>query len=50
MTSEQLIKPVTPSGITGSRAERARMPLARKVLEESAIQHGVCIRPVPLRR
>ena len=49
MTSEQL-KPVAPSGITGSRAERARMPLARKVLEESAIQHGVCIRPVPLRR
>jgi hypothetical protein len=33
-----------------TRAERARMPLARHVVREVAVAHGVCVRPVPLRR
>jgi hypothetical protein len=33
-----------------TRAERARMPLAREVVRAAAIENGVCIRPVPLRK
>ena len=33
-----------------TRAERARMPLAREVVRAAAIENGVCIRPVPVRR
>ena len=36
--------------VTGTRAERMRMPLARQVVEAAAIDHGVCVRPVPVRR
>src|SRR5690606_18075243 len=32
------------------RAVRQAMPIARDVLEEVAKQHGVCIRPIPLKR
>jgi len=32
-----------------SRAERARMPVALAVVEEVAISHGVCIRPITQR-
>jgi hypothetical protein len=33
-----------------TRAERARLPVAREVVKAAAIDHGVCIRPVPIRR
>lgn len=33
-----------------SRVERARMPLARDVVRAVAVEHGVCIRPVPVRQ
>ncbi|MEY9969543.1 hypothetical protein ABIA33_007632 [Streptacidiphilus sp. MAP12-16] len=33
-----------------TRAERARMPFARDVLRATAEEHGVCIRPVAVRR
>jgi len=33
-----------------TRAERARMPLAREVVRAAAIENGVCIRPIPVRR
>jgi hypothetical protein len=33
----------------GSRAERARMPLAADVVEAAAVSHGVCVRPVAMR-
>ncbi|MGR7001276.1 replication initiator [Yinghuangia aomiensis] len=33
-----------------TRAERARMPLAKKVVRAAALEHGVCIRPIALRR
>ncbi|MDP9433526.1 MAG: replication initiation protein [Actinomycetota bacterium] len=33
-----------------SRAERARMPLAQDVVLAAATDHGVCIRPLPVRR
>jgi hypothetical protein len=33
-----------------SRAERARMPLAREVVRQAAIENGVCIRPVSVRK
>ena len=33
-----------------SRVERARMPLARDVVKAVAVEHGVCIRPVPVRQ
>ena len=36
--------------VTGTRVERMRMPLARQVVEAAAIDHGVCVRPVPVRR
>ncbi|PRX92124.1 replication initiator [Allonocardiopsis opalescens] len=39
----------TPTGKT-TRAERMAMPLARQVAEQLAERHGVCIRPVSLRR
>jgi len=34
----------------GSRADRMRKPLARDVLRQLAEQHGVCVRPLVLRR
>lgn len=34
---------------SGSRIERARMPLALDVVEAVAISHGVCIRPVSMK-
>jgi len=34
----------------GSRADRARRPRARDVLRETAVEFGVCVRPLPLRR
>ena len=34
----------------GSRAERMRMPLARDVVEAVAVDYGVCVRPVAVRR
>ncbi|MGF7238232.1 MAG: replication initiator [Frankia sp.] len=34
----------------GTRQERARLPLARGVLEAVAVDHGVCIRPLAMRR
>lgn len=33
-----------------TRAERAHMPLAKEVVRAAALEHGVCIRPVSLRR
>ncbi|WP_353801214.1 replication initiator, partial [Thermobifida sp.] len=39
----------TPTGKT-TRAERLAQPLARVVAEQIAADHGVCIRPVSLRR
>jgi hypothetical protein len=33
-----------------TRVERARMPLARDVVLAAAVEHGVCIRPLPVRR
>ncbi|WP_026338586.1 replication initiator [Nocardiopsis sp. CNS-639] len=39
----------TPTGKT-TRAERLAQPLAREVAEQVAADHGVCIRPVSLRR
>ena len=39
----------TPTGKT-TRAERLAQPLARDVAEQIAADHGVCIRPVSLRR
>ncbi len=33
----------------GSRLQRARMPLAKDVVEAVAVSHGVCIRPVPMK-
>jgi integrase len=34
----------------GSRAERATRPRARDVLRETAVEFGVCVRPLPMRR
>jgi hypothetical protein len=34
----------------GSRADRARRPRARNLLRETAVEFGVCVRPLPLRR
>ncbi|WP_433699122.1 replication initiator [Nocardiopsis sp. CA-288880] len=39
----------TPTG-KSTRAERLAQPLAREVAEQVAADHGVCIRPVSLRR
>ncbi len=33
-----------------TRAERLAMPLAREVVQDLAVEHGACIRPVQLRR
>src|SRR5690242_823705 len=33
-----------------SRAERALMPLSREVVRAAAVDHGVCIRPIAVRR
>jgi hypothetical protein len=34
----------------GSRADRARQPRARDVLRETAVEFGVCVRPLAMRR
>ncbi|WP_338037030.1 replication initiator [Nocardiopsis ganjiahuensis] len=39
----------TPTG-KSTRAERLAQPLAREVAEQVTADHGVCIRPVSLRR
>jgi hypothetical protein len=41
---------MTPADRTTPRAVRMSMPLARDVAQTLAIEHGVCIRPIPLRR
>jgi hypothetical protein len=33
----------------GSRAARARMPMAADVVHEAAVNHGVCVRPVAMK-
>jgi hypothetical protein len=33
-----------------TRAQRLAMPLAREVVQEVAVEHGACIRPIQLRR
>src|SRR5690348_10384993 len=33
-----------------TRAERARMPLAREVVRAAAVENGVCVRPVSVRK
>src|SRR6516165_7283580 len=33
-----------------TRAERMAMPLARQVIQDLAVEHGACIRPVQMRR
>jgi hypothetical protein len=38
-----------PGARPGSRAERARMPIAADVVEAAAVSHGVCVRPVAMR-
>jgi len=45
--------PADPAGgepRSGSRLDRMRQPLARQVVEAVAVEEGVCIRPVALRR
>ena len=39
----------TATGRT-TRAQRMAMPLARQVVQDQAVEHGACIRPVQLRR
>src|SRR5436305_14035795 len=39
-----------PSPRPGSRADRGRRPRARDVLRETAVEFGVCVRPLPMRR
>ena len=39
----------TPTG-KATRAERMTMPLARQVVQDLAVEHGACIRPIQLRR
>jgi hypothetical protein len=43
---------VTGQPISGNktRVERMAMPLARQVVQDLAVEHGACIRPVQLRR
>ena len=42
---------MTEEGTTRTtRAQRLAMPMAREVVQDLAIQHGACIRPVQLRR
>jgi hypothetical protein len=42
---------VTATPATRStRAERLTMPLARQVVQDLAVEHGACIRPIQLRR
>ncbi|WP_254858348.1 replication initiator [Protofrankia sp. BMG5.30] len=45
------IGPVAATGpAVGSRAARLRLPLARQVLEAVAVDNGVCLRPLAMRR
>ena len=42
---------MTEEGTTRTtRAQRLAMPLAREVVQDLAVEHGACIRPVQLRR
>ncbi|WP_338104523.1 replication initiator [Microbispora catharanthi] len=47
---DQPISPARLNDRSTPRAVRMAQPLGRDVVEEIAKQHGVCIRPVPLRR
>jgi hypothetical protein len=38
-----------PEPRPGSRAQRARMPVAPDVVHAAAVAHGVCVRPVPMK-
>ena len=42
--------PGIPLPRVGSRLQRAKMPQARQVAVDAAVEFGVCIRPQPLRR
>ncbi|SCL16861.1 hypothetical protein GA0074694_1797 [Micromonospora inyonensis] len=42
--------PATEEPRPGSRAARMRQPLAKEALKQLAEQHGVCVRPLALRR
>ncbi|WP_368671131.1 replication initiator [Frankia sp. BMG5.23] len=41
---------VPAPSVGSSRVDRARMPLARQVVEAVAVENGVCIRPLAMRR
>src|SRR5690606_15865305 len=43
-------RPVVPTVRPGSRAARLRSPRSVDVVRDLAAEHGVCIRPVSLRR
>jgi hypothetical protein len=45
------VEPIrVPAPGVGSRLQRAKMPKARQVATDAAVEFGVCIRPQPLRR
>ncbi|MEO3747058.1 replication initiator [Plantactinospora sp. B5E13] len=44
------LQPTTTQPRPGSRADRMRKPLAKDALRQLAEQHGVCVRPLALRR
>jgi hypothetical protein len=51
VVAQDVREPVrVPVPRVGSRLQRAKMPNARKVAVDAAIEFGVCIRPQPLRR
>ena len=41
---------MTDTSARTTRAQRLAMPLAREVVQDLAVEHGACIRPVQLRR
>jgi hypothetical protein len=42
--------PAPPVPRPGSRLARAKMPRAKDVVRDLAVEIGVCVRPLPLRR
>jgi hypothetical protein len=47
----EAVEPVrVPVPRVGSRLQRAKMPSAKKVATDAAVEFGVCIRPIPLRK
>nr|WP_050778000.1 replication initiator [Micromonospora sp. ATCC 39149]QLJ99129.1 replication initiation protein [Micromonospora carbonacea] len=54
MTQQEPLPTATPAEVQrprpGSRADRMRKPLAKDALKQLAEQHGVCVRPLALRR